>query len=158
MRGRGTGRGRHGVASPRNYWSNVPELEEYIFDNSTPENAEKVIRHLEEVAKYCGRKLDHGTDIQQAIMNEELLQIPQPPEADPLFTDMERLKWEGKVKAVAKQEQSLEENCKRAFAIIISQCSPYMEAKLRTLPGWNQIESDRDLIALVQGLKALCFE
>lgn len=60
-----------------------------------------------------------------------------------------------RIEAAAKRKECLEENMRKAYAVVIGQCNEYIVAKLKRSSDWLVIEGALDLVALLKLLKEL---
>ena len=65
------------------------------------------------------------------------------------------LLWEGRVKMVPQLEQKLQVQLKAAYVDVWKSCHPKLKTKLKSLPNYEQIDTDKDVIQLGLQIRAL---
>ncbi len=64
--------------------------------------------------------------------------------------------WQQDVPAAKKQIAQLEENKKRAYALIIGQCLSYLDSKLQGSTTFVQAEDEQDIVQLLLVIQGYC--
>jgi hypothetical protein len=64
--------------------------------------------------------------------------------------------WQQDATAVKKQIVQLEENKKRAYALVIGQCSPDLDSKLQGSAAFVQAKADQDVVQLLLVIREYC--
>ncbi len=111
-------------------------LETHTFDIGNAKYAAKYKKTVNSIANYIHREYKGGADIAKAIKEMCLpsLQIPGFPKArtgEAVVDPGDIYLWQQDAAAVKKQIVQLEKNKKRAYGLVIGQCSPDLDSKLR---------------------------
>jgi hypothetical protein len=64
--------------------------------------------------------------------------------------------WQQGVAAVKKQIVQLEDNKKHAYALVIGQCSPDLDSKLKGSAAFAQANADQDDVQLLLVIRGYC--
>jgi hypothetical protein len=65
--------------------------------------------------------------------------------------------WQQDIAAVKKQIVQLEDNKKRVYALVIGQCSPDLDSKLKGSTAFVQAEADQDIVQLLLVIQGYCY-
>jgi hypothetical protein len=87
------------------------------------------------------------------------LQIPEFPKArtwEIVVDHGDIYLWQQDAAVVKKQIVQLKENKKRAYALVIGQCSPDLDSKLRGSAAFVQAEADQDAVQLLLVIQGYC--
>ena len=87
------------------------------------------------------------------------LQIPGFPKArtgETIVNPGDIYLWQQDAAAVKKQIVQLEENKKHAYALVIGQCLPDLDSKLRGSTALVQAEADQDVVQLLLVIRGYC--
>ena len=76
-------------------------------------------------------------------------QIPNP------HLRRDTLLWEGRIKMIPQLEQKLQVQLKAAYVDVWESCHPKLKTKLKSLPNYEQIDADKDVISLGLQIRAL---
>lgn len=131
-------------------------LKGHVYD-LRPTQADQFVKTTKEVALYVGRTYTNGSVIKAAI---ETLEPPliQPPEELPEdATRTETRIWEERIKDFVKRETIMKENIKALYSLVWGQCSDPMQAKLESLPGFQDVFDRSDGIDLIRLIKNVSF-
>ena len=135
----------YGSPTKEEYTTKVLGLESHTFDIGNAKYAAKYKKTVDAVAKYIQKEYKGGSDVAKAIRELSLptLDLPDypagtdggPPDAGTVYL------WQQDVTAAKKQILQLEENKKRAYALVIGQCSPDLESKLRGSTAYEKADA-----------------
>ncbi|KAL7470808.1 hypothetical protein ACHAXS_011072 [Conticribra weissflogii] len=144
----------------KKFRSDIPELETHTFDCGTSNDAALFEESLEAVADYVEREFKYGGDASQSLREMDLAVVAEPNNPDPSWKadkPWEYDKWMTKYRKYADRVELLEENIKKAYALIYgSQCSPALRTRLQGTDGWKTIEHERDAIQLLLAIRGIC--
>ena len=126
-----------GQPTKKEFVTKVLGLESHTFDIGNAKYAAKYKKTVDAIANYIQREYKGGADIAKAIKELSLPtpQVPGYPKAkagETVVDPGDVYIWQQDVAAVKKQIVQLEENKKRAYALVIEQCSPDLDSKLRS--------------------------
>jgi hypothetical protein len=126
-----------GQPTKKEFVTKVLGLGSHTFDIENVKYAAKYKKTVDAVANYIQREYKGGADIAKAIKELSLPtpQVPGYPKAKAGETAVDPgdvYIWQQDVAAVKKQIVQLKENKKRAYALVIEQCSPDLDSKLRS--------------------------
>jgi hypothetical protein len=114
---------------------------------------------VDAIANYIQREYKGGADIAKAVKELSLptLQVPEYPKAkagETVVDPGDVYIWQQDV--AKKQTVQLEENKKRAYALVIGQCSPDLNSKLQGSAVFVQAEADQDVVQLLLVIRGYC--
>jgi len=117
----------------KEFVTRVLGLESHTFDIGNAKYTAKYKKPVNVIANYIQREYIRGADIAKAIRELSLptLQVPGYPKAkagETIVDPGEVYIWQQDVAVVKKQIVQLEENKKRAYALVIGQCSPDLDS------------------------------
>ncbi len=145
----------------REYTTKIVGLESHMFDVGNAKYAAKFQKSLDGIAIYMQRVYKGGPDIAKAITDLILPKFPLPtypvPEGTPPVIDPGKLyMWQQKAQAMEKCENLLEENIKRAYALVIGQSSPELISKVKTSDKYAPANADQDVVKLLLIIPRYC--
>lgn len=160
-KGQGQAPQQHGPrGSSKKFDGKVEGLKGYIYDCSTPQDADRYVKTTKEIAEYVGREYHGGKDIKIAVERGKMPTIPVPSVrfADPSKpTETEKLILKEKVKEHVKRERILEENMSKLFNLIKGQCTEAMTASMEAHAEYEKAHEDNDGLKLLTIVKAIAF-
>jgi hypothetical protein len=138
----------------KEFVTKVLGLEGHTFDIRNAKYAAKYKKTVDVIANHIQREYKGAANIAKAIKALSLptLQVPGDPKAKAGETAVnpgDTYIWQQDVAAVKKQIIQLEENKKRAYALVIGQCSPDLDSKLQGSTAFVQAEVDQDVVQLL---------
>ena len=100
-----------------------------------------------------------------AFINEVKLTIPIPESpstpvaADKMtpFKEVTKMIFKGKLDEYIKRKSMLDDNVKKAYSIVMGQCTDLLQSKLKQQANWSTISQDQDVIALISLIKTITF-
>jgi hypothetical protein len=145
----------------KEFVTKVLGLEGHTFDIGNAKYAAKYKKTVDAIANHIQREYKGGADIVKAIKALSLptLQVPGYPKAKAGETAVnpgDIYIWQQDVAAVKKQIVQLKENKKRAYKLIIGQCSPDLDSKLQGSTAFVQAEADQDVVQLLLVIRGYC--
>ena len=132
-------------------------LKGFIYDCSDNKQADQFVSTTLEIATYVGANYKHGGDVRLALTNLEPPNIPLPVEPAATASFTERKIFENKCSVYCKREETYQSNIQQIFALIWGQCTEALQAKLRGLDNFDQLNSDSDALGLLKEMKAIAF-
>ncbi|KAL3810038.1 hypothetical protein ACHAXA_000207 [Cyclostephanos tholiformis] len=162
------GRGRNSRRPPRSsgptkkeYTTKVVGLEADTFDVGNAKYAAKFQKSLDAIAIYIQREYKGGPDVAKAIKEMAAPIIvppsyPTPKGTPPVIDPGELYIWQQKVQATEKRQNLLDENIKRAYALVLGQCSPELVNKLKASNKYAMADADQDVVKLLLIVRGYC--
>ncbi|KAL7447592.1 hypothetical protein ACHAXS_006643 [Conticribra weissflogii] len=145
-------------AKKKEYKNNVPEIEDDTFDCGDTKYAAKFIKSKDNIANYLQRTTTYGgLDIGQIVREMKKITVTMPEDPDP-SNRVAFEKWRLQIRKADKQQELIDENVQRAFAVVYNQCSPRMKTELKGLPGIEAIMASQDVVKLLAAIRAICTE
>ncbi len=150
-----------GQPTKKEFVTKVLGLESHTFDIGNAKYTTKYKKTVNAIAKYIQREYKGGADIAKAIKAPSLptLQVPGYPKAKAGETAVDPgdvYIWQQDVAAVKKQIVQFKENKKRAYALVIGQCSPDLDSKLQRSAAFVQAKADQDVVKLLLVIRGYC--
>jgi hypothetical protein len=163
-----TGRGQNSRRPPRSlgpvkkeYTTKIVGLKTDTFDIGNAKYAAKFQKSLEAIAMYVQREYKGGPDIAKAI--KELAAptflpptYPTPKGNPPTIDPGELYIWQQKIQVTEKRANLLEENTKRAYALVLGQISPELVSKVKTSNKYAIAEANQDVVKLLLIIRGYC--
>jgi hypothetical protein len=136
-------------------------LESHTFNIGNAKYVAKYKKTVNAIANPIQRDYKGGADIAKAIKELSLptLKVPGYPtaKAGATIVDIgEIFLWQQDVAAVKKQIVELEDNKKRAYALVIGKCSPDLDSKLKESAAFVQAKADQDNVQLLLVIQGYC--
>ncbi len=138
--------------------SSVLGLEEHTFEYGSPKHVAKFVKTQKQIANYIQKKYDKGgADIASAIRNLIMPTITMPTEPDPTTATVVEMEiWKNQYRRADEKRATLEENGRRAYALIYDQCSPALQTKLKGQDGFNTVQATQDIVGLMELIRGIC--
>ncbi len=145
----------------KEFLTKVLGLESHTFDIGNAKYAAKYKKTVDAIANHIQREYKGGADIAKAIKELSLptLHVLGYPKAKAGATAVDPgdiYLWQQDVTAVKKQIIQLEENKKHAYALVIGQCSPDLDGKLKGSAAFAQAEVNQDVVQLLLVIRGYC--
>ena len=163
--GRGGGRGGPRVKGGRiggsARWSRpkftgaCDALHGYIFDATEGRQAETYTKNMKALADYVGANTKyHGGDIRYVVeyLSDPTMIEPLDPVDGASLT--RRRMWEKEVDSHFRRLESLEENKKVLFSLILGQCTLGMKSRLCGMATWETTKAGYDAMGLIKAIKS----
>ena len=139
-------------------------LKSHTFDIGNAKYAAKYKKMVDAIANHIQREYKGGADIAKAIKELSLptlsLRVPGYPKAKARATVVntgDTLIWQQDIAAVKKQIVQLEDNKKCTYALVIKQCSPDLDTKLKGSTTFVQAEANQDIVQLLLVIQGYCY-
>ncbi len=138
----------------KEFVTKVLGLESHTFVIGNAKYAVKYKKTVDAIANHTQREYKGGADIVKAIKELSLptLRVPGYPTAKAGATIVdpgEIFLWQQDVALVKKQIIQHEDNKKRAYALVIGQCSPNLDSKLKGSATFVQAKANQDVVWLL---------
>jgi hypothetical protein len=112
--------------------------------------------NIKKLSIYAATKYDMGAVIMIMIdnMTESKMSKPTPyTGTDPIEAKI----YELRIAQYINNQQKLENECKKLYTVILGQCTSYMTAKLKAMPTFKEMHSEKDPVKLLKAIKGLTF-
>lgn len=155
---RGAG-ARNAGPTRKEYVTKVVGLESHTFDIGHAKFAAKYQKTVEAIANHIQKDYKGGPEIGKALRNLSLpvTNIPSYPTATGGVVDPGTIYlWQEDVKEAKRKISLLEENKKRAYALIIGQCLPELVSKIWGSDLYAQADTDQDAVQLLLIIRGYC--
>ena len=131
----------------------------HIYDCTAPRDAAtQFVLTTREISEYVGREYSHGGDIRLTVLNQARPTLTEPSDPAENATRTQVRIWERKCDAFVRREEALEENIKKAYALVYGQCTEAMRARVESAPGYVTFSPISDVIALLKAIKQIMFQ
>ena len=136
----------------------VTGLKEDTYDIGEAKFAAKFQKSTENIALYVQREYTDGASLahDMKLMRATPIALPQPPNAG--TSDLDAFIWKEEYKEAKKKKVALEENNKKAFALVYGQCSPKLISKIKGSNLWQKADKDQDIVQLLIIIRGYCCE
>jgi len=152
-----------GQPTKKEFGTKVLGLKSHTFDIRNAKYTAKYKKTVDAIANYIQRENKGGANIANAINELRLslptLQVPEYPKAkagETVVDPGDVYIWQQDVAAVKKKIVQLEDNKKRAYALVIGQCSSDLNSKLQGSAAFVQAEADQDVVQLLLVIRGYC--
>ncbi len=138
--------------------SSVIGLEEHTFEYGSPKHVAKFVKTQKQIANFIQKKYDKGgADIARAIRDLTMPTVTMPAEPDPdTATVVEMEIWKSQYRRADDKRANLEDNARRAYALIFDQCSPALQTKLKGQEDFNNMQGNQDVVGLMELIRGIC--
>ena len=73
------------------------------------------------------------------------------------FKEVTKMIFKGKLDEYIKRKSMLDDNVKKAYSIVMGQCTDLLQSKLKQQANWSTISQDQDAIPLISLIKTITF-
>ncbi len=145
----------------KEFVTKVVGLESHTFDVGDVKFAAKYRKLVNAIANHVQKEYKGGSEMAEAIRELKLPQIDIPiypvlMGGAQLLAPGESYIWQQDVAEAKKKITQLEENKKRAYALIIGQCSPKLEGKIQGSDAYPTVNADQDAVKLLLIIRGYC--
>jgi hypothetical protein len=143
----------------KEYVMKVVGLESHTFNIGHAKFAAKYQKMAEAIANHIQKDYKGGPEITKALRDLSLpvIDTPNYPTGISGTVDPGTIyRWQEGVKEAKRKIALLEENKKRAYALIIGQCSPELVSKIRGSDLHAQANTDQDTVQLLLIIRGYC--
>jgi hypothetical protein len=131
------------------------DLKGRVFDCVDGKQADQYAVTMKEIAEYIGSNYVYGADIRWSLEHEAPFVVPKPTKpADSTDAISVRI-FEKEVDEYVKRKAKHTENSRKLFSLILGQCTEYLRAKLKALPGMKE---DFNFFNLIKALKGIIYK
>jgi hypothetical protein len=150
---------RNAGPTRKEYVTKVVGLESNTFDIGHVKFTAKYQQMVKAIANHIQKDYNGGPDIAKALQDLSLpvISIPNYPTRTSGVVDpgMEYL-WKEDVKEAKRKIALLDENKKRAYALVVRQCSPELVSKIQGSDLYAQADADQDAVQLLLIIQGYC--
>jgi hypothetical protein len=142
--------------SKKEFTSEMSGLTEDTFDIGHSKYAAKYERSVDAIARYVQEQYKSGADVALAMQEliAPIVTMPTFP-ADP--SNQEALQiWKEELREKRTQSLQIEESKKRAYALVIGQCSPELVSKIRGSSTYSAVNGSQDVVELLRLIRGFC--
>jgi hypothetical protein len=150
---------RNAGPTRKEYEMKVVGLESHTFNIGHAKFAAKYQKTVEAIANHIQKDYKGGPEIAKALRDLCLpvIDIPNYPTGIGGTVDLGTMYlWQEDVKEAKRKIALLEENKKRAYALIIGQCSPELVSKIRGSDLYAQADTDQEAVQLLLIIWGYC--
>ena len=131
-------------------------LEEDTFDIGHPKYAAKYERSVDAISRHVQKEYKSGADV--ALAMRELIAptvtMPTYP-ADPNNQEAIQI-WKEELREKRTQSLQIDESKKRAYALVMGQCSPDLVSKIRGASTYANVNASQDVVELLRLIRGFC--
>jgi hypothetical protein len=151
-----------GQPAKKEFFTKVLGLESHTFDIGNVKCATKYKKTINAIANYIQREYKGGAKIAKAIKELSLptlqvLRYPKAKAGETVVDPGDVYIWHQDVAAVKKQIVQFKENKKSAYTLVIGQCTPDLDSKLKGSATFVQAEADQDVVQLLLVIQGYCY-
>ena len=156
----------------------VEELKNNYFDCASYQQTDRYVTTIKDITESIGRSYVNGGDVRASIDAMAVVAILPPDDPIRQYQDivdlsdtsrvihmamdqvsfMEMDIFRQKINSFIKQQNILTANLRKAYSLILGQCTEMMKSKLLTSPRWEAIEMDQDAIAFLELIKDITYQ
>ena len=152
------GKKPHRAARPqrKEFTSKVVGLTTHTFNIGHPKYAAQYERSVDAIARYVQEQYKSGADVALAMRELVAPSVTMPVfPADP--NDQEALQiWKEELREKRTQSVQIEESKKRAYALVMGQCSPDLVSKIRGSGTYATVNASQDVVELLRLVRGYC--
>ena len=140
----------------KEFTSEVVGLAAHTFDIGHPKYAAKYERSVDAIARYVQEQYKSGAEVALAMRELVAPTVTMPVFlADP--NDQEALQiWKEELREKRTQSVQIEESKKRAYALVMGQCSPELVSKIRGSTTYGTVNGSQDVVELLRLIRGYC--
>ncbi len=151
---------RNGAPARKEFVTKVVGLESHTFDIGNAKYAAKYQKSVDAIANHIQKEYKGGTEIAKAIRDMSLPTITIP--AYPTVTGAAAVDpgdvflWQQDVTEAKKRKALLEENTKRAYALVLGQCWTELDSKIKGSHAYPQADQNQGVVQLLIIIRGHC--
>ena len=137
------------------------DLRGHIYDCADMRQVDLYVKTTEKIIEYAGKCFkDYPSDMKLLLLNLERPTIvpPAEPPIGTVLTTMQTKIFEKKIESFIKREETLEENIRRLYSLIIGKCSEVMKAKVKGHPNFEALNRTFDGLGLLIAIKSIIYK
>ena len=156
---RGKKKGAQKLAPQTAFKGSIDGMNGHVFEcYGESQTSTQFTRTCEELQSYATIHYKHGSDIQYMIKHFDDLVIPEPTDIDKKATATHKRIWEKSVDQYVIRVERYRQNKDSLYAIIWAQCSSAMQAKLKTIEDYEDIDETLDCLELLLAIKGIAYK
>ena len=148
------------TTNKKEFVSTNPSVETLTFDVGHAKYAAKYQQSLEGLALHIQSTYTNGSSIAKSIRDLELVVIDvddYPTAPDGSAPDQRQIHlWQQTVNVQVKEQRVLAENVKKAYALVMGQCSPTLTSKIKGSDKFAAASQDSDIVKLLKIIRGYC--
>ena len=133
------------------------DLTGFIYDCSDNFQSDRFTKVTREISEYVLKEYSHGSDLHISILDLEETTIPEPDDPDPAASETQKAIWRERVKKYVTRTETLDENIKSLYALVLGQCTDIMRQKIEADPDFDDFSKERDGLSLLAAIKKICY-
>lgn len=114
--------------------------------------------NLEKLSKHVRSTFDRGGELCASILTGVLAVGTRPQDPKATASAIEKEIWKIEITEYIKTKDKLATQLKKVYALVWGQCSDYMRARIKTIPGYSTFSRDQAPLALLKATKTLPYE
>ncbi len=145
----------------KEFLTKVLGLESNTFDIGNTKNAAKYQKTVDAIANHIQKEYNGGPEIEKAIRDLSLSTIvipkyPRPSLTTAVTNPEEVFLSQQDVTKAKKRIALLAKNKKRLYTLVLIQCSPELESKIKGVDLYVQADCDQDMVQLLLIIRGYC--
>jgi len=150
------------AAKDQEYVSTNTGVQNLTFDVGHPRHAARYQQSVEGLALYIQSNYTNGSSIAKSIRDLKLVMIeidPYPVAEDGSGGQPDQrqiLMWTQTVNGQVKEQRMLAENVKKAYALIMGQCSPTLVSKIKGSDKYTEAANESNVVKLLTIIRGYC--
>jgi hypothetical protein len=140
----------------KEYTTGMVGLEEDTFDIGHPKYAAKYDKSVDAIARYVQQEYRSGAEVARGMREliTPTVTMPTYP-SDP--NNQEKIQiWKEALREKRTQLIQIEESTKRAYALVMWQCSPALVSKIRGAMTYMNVNGSQDVVELLRLIRGFC--
>ena len=134
----------------------VPELLRGVSFSISRDGPDLYLKAVKRLRVYVCTTYKNRSDVQMCLDEEELI-LPEEPILPDNLTPHQRKMWDLRTTAAIKNEDSLKQNLKSHFTVVMSLCDSIMEDRVSCHEDYTTIKRTRDTIKLLKNIKQIIY-
>jgi Reverse transcriptase (RNA-dependent DNA polymerase)/Zinc knuckle len=130
----------------------------HVFQVFSESNSEKqYAKTIEVLSQYVAKTMKHANDLAPLLKKLDVPTISTPKPLDSTATDVDKEIWKEEIKVHVARKNILEMNLMALHSVIWGQCSPNMQAKVKSMTGFEKAHESGDCVWLLKSIKGVTF-
>ena len=140
----------------KEYTTRMVGLEEDTFDIGHPKYAAKYERSVDAIARYVQQEYRLGTEVARGMRELVTPTVTMPVyPSDP--NDQEKIQiWKEELQEKRTQVIQIDKSTKRAYTLVMGQCSPAMVSKIRGANSYAIVNAAQNVVELLRLIRDFC--
>jgi Zinc knuckle len=137
---------------------NTTEMHGHVFQVFSESNSEKqYAKTIEVLSQYVAKTMKHANDLAPLFKKLDVPTITTPKPLDSSASDVEKEIWKEEIKVHVARKNILAMNLMALHSVIWGQCSPNMQAKVKSMTGFEKAHEDGDCVWLLKSIKGVTY-